>query len=182
MKLIQARRAIQWFRIRRLYLRAFPADERKPFSVIRSLQEKQKTDVWYFEKGKAFAGFATTVNGEDTVLLDYLAVTEKKRGKGLGKEMMALLREQYAQKSVFLEIERVCDDAPNAEERMRRKQFYLSCGMRDMNVHANVFGVEMELLGWDCDIDFDRYRDFYRKNMGEFTVNNIKPAEDDLSS
>lgn len=179
MKLIQARTLSQWSRIYRLYHGAFPTDERKPFSIIRSMQKKGKTDVWYLEKDGAFAGFASTINGEDRILLDYLAVSKKKRGRGIGSEMMKLLRDTYAEKSVFLEIERVCASAPNAKERIRRKQFYLSCGMRDLGVCARVFGVEMELLGWGEDIDFESYRAFYRDNYSEFAASHIKACGGD---
>ena len=160
--------------IYRLYRNAFPASERKPFSIIRSMQKKGKTDVWYFEKDGVFAGFATTINGNDRILLDYLAVDRKKRNCGIGTEILNLIRTQYEGKGIFLEIERLCADAPNAEERIRRKQFYLSCGMKELNVSARVFGVEMELLGWNCELDFNDYRLFYRDNYSEFAAGNIE--------
>ena len=177
MKLIQATTITQWLNIYRLYLDAFPASERKPFSIIRSMQKKGKTDVWYFEKDGRFAGFATTINGSDRILLDYLAVARKMRGHGIGTEILQHLRTQYEGKSVFLEIERLCPEAPNAEERIRRKRFYLSCGMTELNVAARVFGVEMELLGWNCTLDFDEYRRFYRDNYSEYAARNILPME-----
>ena len=174
MKLIQARKLAQWIKIYRLYKKAFPKNERKPFSIIRFMQKKGKTDVWYLENDGTFVGFTTTINGSDLILLDYLAVDEKNRGKGIGTEMLKLLRKQYKGKGVFLEIEQLCADAPNAEERIRRKRFYISCGMRELNVYAHVFGVEMELLGWDCAMNYDDYQSFYRDNYGEFAAGNIK--------
>lgn len=178
-KLIQARKLAQWIKIYRIYRKAFPTNERKPFFIIRSMQKKGKTDVWYFEKDGAFVGFATTINGSDLILLDYLAVVEKNRGMGIGTEVLKLLRTQYEGKGVFLEIERLCADAPNAEERIRRKQFYISCGMRELNVYARLFGVEMELLGWDCAIDYEDYRAFYRDNYSQFAADNIQRCDDD---
>jgi len=178
MQWIQAAKLSQWRRIYHLYRRAFPANERKPFSIIRAMQKKGKTDVWYLEKDGAFAGFAATINGTEQILLDYLAVDEKRRGQGIGTEMLNLLRKQYAGKGAFLEIERPCADAPNAEERIGRKRFYLSCGMRDLHVSARVFGVEMELLGWECTMDFEAYRAFYRDNYGEFAAGHIQRSEE----
>ena len=178
MKLIQATTITQWLNIYRLYLDAFPASERKPFSIIRSMQKKGKTDVWYFEKDGRFAGFATTINGSDRILLDYLAVDRKKRGCGIGTEILNRIRMQYEGKGIFLEIERLSPDAPNAEERIRRKKFYLSSGMKELNVSARVFGVDMELLGWDCPMDFEEYRQFYRDNYSEFAAKNILPVDD----
>ncbi|MBQ7314947.1 MAG: GNAT family N-acetyltransferase [Clostridia bacterium] len=179
MRLIQARKLAHRIKIHRLYRKAFPTNERKPFFIIRSMQKKGKTDVWYFEKEGAFVGFATTINGGDRILLDYLAVVEKKRGKGIGTDMLKLLRTQYEGKGIFLEIERPCADAPNAEERIRRKQFYLSCGMKELNVSARVFGVDMELLGWDCVMDYEDYRLFYRDNYSEFAAEHIQRCDGD---
>lgn len=179
MKLIKARKLAQWIKIYRLYQKAFPVNERKPFFIIRSMQKKGKTDVWYLEKEGTFVGFATTINGSDRILLDYLAVVEKKRGKGIGTEMLKLLRTQYEGKGVFLEIEQLCADAPNAEERIRRKRFYISCGMKELNVSARVFGVEMELLGWDCTMDYEDYNLFYRDNYSEFAADHIQRCDDE---
>lgn len=177
MKLIQAATLAQWIKIYQLYRNAFPASERKPFSIIRSMQKKGKTDVWYFEKEGTFAGFATTINGNDRILLDYLAVDRKKRRQGIGTEILKLLRSQYEGQAVFLEIEQLRADAPNAGERIRRKRFYLSCGMKELNVSARVFGVEMELLGWDCTMNFEDYRSFYREHYSEFAASNLQPLD-----
>jgi len=179
MKSKQAAGLTEWIKIYGLYRNAFPVSERKPFSIIRSMQKKGKTDVWYFEKDRSFAGFTSTINGSGLILLDYLAVSKKKRGRGFGTEMLKLLREQYAGNGVFVEIECLCDNAPNAEERIRRKQFYLSCGMSELNVSACVFGVDMELLGWDCTMNFEEYRSFYRDNYGEFAADHIHPIAKD---
>ena len=47
---------LQWLRIYRLYQSAFPNNEKKPFSMIRSMYKKGKSDVWYFEENGIFAG------------------------------------------------------------------------------------------------------------------------------
>ena len=59
-----------WIRIRRLYARAFPPSERKPFSMILSMRRKGKTDVWCFYQDGRFAGFASTINGDGLILID----------------------------------------------------------------------------------------------------------------
>ena len=45
--------------------------------------EKGKSDVWYCESGGQFAGLVITINGPDKILLDYLAVNSKMRGRGI---------------------------------------------------------------------------------------------------
>ena len=164
---------LQWRRLHRLYESAFPKEEKKPFSMIRTMQKKGKTDVWYCEEAGKFAGLVITINGPDKILLDYLAVDIKRRGCGLGSEMLRLMRKQYAGKGVFLEIEVVTEEAANYEERKRRKQFYLRNGMTELGVFVELFGVDMELLGLNCHLDFDAYRDFYLKNYGRFAYDHI---------
>lgn len=173
MTCFQAHGFLQWAKIRRLYKKAFPRSERKPISIIKSMQKSRKSDVWFFEKNGKFVGFAATINGDDIILLDYLAVDAACRGMGIGSEILKTLRRQYAGKGVFAEIERVPDHADAHDDRRKRKQFYIANGMNELNVYAKVFGVEMELVGWECRLDFNAYQSFYRNYYGEFAAKNL---------
>lgn len=174
MKIVQAKNIIQKLRIYRLYVSAFPKCERKPFSIILKMQKKGKTDMWYAESGGNFAGMGLTINGDDIILLDYFAICPQRRGKGIGTELLKALRNLYPEKGFFLEIEKVCEDDGNLHERRRRKNFYLAAGMTELGTDAKLFGVDMELLGFDCSLTFDEYREFYRINYGEFAAKNIR--------
>lgn len=174
--MIQAKRPLHWYRLYELYNEAFPAYERKPFSLIRSMQKKGKSDIWYFEKNGTFAGLVFTINSSDVILIDYLAMVPNRRGKGIGSEIIAQLRKYYADKGIFVEIESIFDKCDNPDERLRRKQFYLRNGMVPMKVMVVLFGVEMELLGINCQLTYDEYYSFYKDNYGDFAAKNIKPA------
>jgi len=176
MKMIQAKRPMHWYRLYRLYCEAFPAFERKPFSLIRSMQKKGKSDVWYFEKEGIFAGLVFTINSEDVILVDYLAIAPNRRGEGIGSKIIAQLCQHYANKGIFVEIESVFDICDNLQERLRRKQFYLRNGMIPMKMMVVLFGVEMELLGINCQLTYDEYYSFYKDNYGDFAAKNIRPA------
>ena len=162
-------------KIKRLYKKAFPLAERKPFGIIRRMQKRGKADIWYYENEGAFVGFATTINGEDAVLVDYLAVDRDLRGKGFGKGMLFDLRDTYGKERLFLEIESPDTECNNKEERFRRKGFYLAAGMSEVGVTANIFGTDMELLSFGYTTDFEGYREFYRKNYSEFAALHIAP-------
>ena len=168
---------LQYARIKALYKRAFPRCERKPFSIIRKMHTKGKTDIWYFEDDKGFLGFAATINGEREILIDYFAVSEKRRGQGSGRKMLSALLDYYSPLGVFLEIEIPYESAENYAERVRRKNFYIRTGLVPMNTRAKLFGVDMELLGFNCSFDFDKYRNFYLTNYGKFAYDNIKKVE-----
>jgi len=167
----------QWADIYRLYQKAFPASEKKPFSMIISMHRKGTSDVWRFTRNGRFAGLIITINGENHVLLDYLAVDKTQRGTGIGTEILQLMRQQYSGKGVFLEIESVYEDCENREERIRRKHFYEKCGMTSMEVFVWLFGVKMELLGFDCQLSYEDYHSFYRDNYNQWAADHIQKAQ-----
>lgn len=174
MKALNPRKLSHWLKIYQLYHSAFPASEKKPFALIISTYKKGKTDIWYFEKDRQFAGLAITINREEAILLDYFAISPKLRGQGIGSKLLRYLQKHYSPKGFLLEIESLSPDAPNLEERKRRKQFYLSNNMIPLNIMVNLFGVEMELLGYNCQIDFPTYRAFYSETYGEVFARNVK--------
>jgi len=176
----QPQTLLQWIKIYRLYQAAFPAGEKKPFTMIYTMMKKGKTDVWYCEEYEKFAGLVITINGPHQILIDYLAVDKKRRGNGLGSKMLQKIREQYAGKGVFLEIELVDEQADNYEERKRRKQFYLSNGMTPMHVFVELFGIEMELLGFNCCLTFEEYHAFYRENYNEWAAEHVKRGKKNI--
>lgn len=177
MKFFKPRGLIQMLRIRLLYREAFPKCERKPFSIIKAMSERGKTDLWYFEDDGKFAGLCATINGPDAILIDYLAVAKKRRGKGVGTRMLMSLLEHYKDFGVFLEIEKLNPEAKNNDERIRRREFYLKAGLEPIGTYVKLFGVDMELLGKNCQLTFDEYRDFYLNNYGKFAYDHIAPID-----
>ena len=118
-----------------------------------------------------------TINGEEHILLDYLAVDSRQRGTGIGSEILQLMRRHYAGKGVFLEIESVYEDCGNKDQRIRRKHFYEKCGMTSMEVFVWLFGVKMELMGFDCSLTYEQYHAFYRDNYNQWAADHIQKAE-----
>lgn len=168
--------ALDWLSLYRLYLAAFPASERKPFSMIRRMYRKGRTDVWCVKKDGVFSGLAITINGGDIILLDYLAVKESCRGQGIGGAVLARLREIYAGKGLFVEIESTCEEVPDLAMRRRRKAFYQRSGLQPMGTEVVLFGVKMELLGVDCHLNFEQYHSFYRDNYNQWAAEHIAPV------
>ena len=168
------RTAGDWLRLRALYHSAFPAEERKPFSKIRRMFLEERADVWcILEKGK-FVGFATTVNGDNLILIDYFAIAKKRRRRGIGRAAMECLLSLYADRGVFLEIESTDRPGLDQQQRKKRKEFYLSCGYEELGVKAKVFGVYMELLGIRCQLNYSQYRNFYGFNMSPWAADHLE--------
>ena len=177
MELLTANSFIKLWRIKRLYNTAFPSSERKPFKRILQMQKLGKTDIWYLSHNGKFVGMASTVNSPDIIMIDYFAIDKRLRGKGFGTLAFGELLSRYHDKGVFVEIEAVRDDAENASERVRRREFYRRCGLMDFGTSAEVFGVDMELLGIRCLLDFDDYHEFYRVNLSEYAAEHILPIK-----
>ena len=110
------------------------------------------------------------------VMLDYLVVPKRRRGNGIGTVVMKQLMDRYSDRSFILEIESPYDPGPDQSLRQKRKQFYLNCGMEPLHIMAEVFGVPMELLGKNCSLTFEQYRNFYRDFYKPQAADHILPA------
>lgn len=174
MNMQQARTITQWLRIYKLYQISFPRSEKKPFSKIVSTHKRGITDVWYLEENNEFIGMAITINGDDLILLDYFAVAKKKRGQGIGSRILKKLQEHYHEKGILLEIERTDMKADNLDERIRRKQFYQANNFVPMDFRIKFFGVDMEVMGYNCKVNYKEYHNFYRFYYSEWDAGNMK--------
>ena len=170
-------RGVRWLALYKLYRTAFPRPERKPFWIILKAYRQGTTDIWCFENQGKFVGFVTTMNGTDLIMLDYFAVAQSLRGKGIGTAALKQVLARYPDKGIFLEIESAYEPGADQEKRQKRKAFYIHCGLEPLNVMANVFGVPMELLGIRCRLDFQRYHNFYRDNYRKMALKHITKME-----
>ncbi len=152
--------------IRDLYRISFPDVERKPFSLIERKAAMGTMEILMMSEGGERMGLAITASDGELVLLDYFAVDPFKRGQGAGSEALQLLLALYNDRQFFLEIERPVDDAPNLEERILRKQFYLKNGMLETGIKIRLFGIPMELLTSRPGLTFEACRGMYRELYG----------------
>lgn len=162
-----------WIALYRLYMLSFPASERKPVAMILKMYRKGKSDIWCAMRQGRFAGLAITINSPNVILLDYLAVEERCRNKGVGSAVLQQLQQTYTGKGLFIEIENPYAQCPDQALRLRRKDFYLRNGFVPMRVMMYLFGVEMELLGIGCRLSFDEYHRFYRDNYNAWAADHI---------
>ena len=165
-----------WLHLWRLYRTAFPASERKPFSMIIKMWKAGKTDIWCLMEDGTFRGLAITINSPKLVLLDYFAVEESCRGQGVGHGALAAILEYYCDRGVFLEIEDPELPGDDQPLRQRRKAFYRSCGLEELGVKALLFGVPMELLGVRCAMTFEDYQSFFRDHYSIWVADHVTQA------
>lgn len=162
MKLIQAYEEQDLEAVEKLYQEAFPIEERKPFSMILQKREEQFVEILAIKTNEnRFCGMAVTVLHEDMVLLDYFAIASECRDGGMGTKALGLLKERYADRRFFLEIESTDADVSDRRNRMRRKAFYEKNGLTPTSLLVNLFGVEMEILVNSCTVRYEEYHKIY---------------------
>ena len=144
-------------RIRRLYRRAFPAEERAPFHRLIKGIRNGTADLWSIHHEEEWTGFAYTIQNENLVYLFFFAIDEEKRGQGYGHRAIAALKEHYQGKTLFLAREPLDPSADNAEQRLRRHAFYLSCGMVDLPRQILEFGVTYDVMSSGKMVDPEDY-------------------------
>ncbi len=162
-------------KVKRLYKRAFPVYERKPFKMIKKLKKEGKGETFAIMVQGKFAGLAIVIFNDRFVLLDYFAVDGRVRGKGLGSAALQQLISMYDKKTLILEIESTRAACDNWEERQKRKAFYFRNGMRAENFLVDWFGTEMELLSHGEDrLTFEEYHDIFVQVYGEKIASKVK--------
>lgn len=148
--------------MKKLYLRAFPKAERKPFSAMCRMAAKGMMEMLVIADQGYLVGLAITARYKDLVLLDYFAVSEVFRGQNYGSRALEMLKKRYEDKRFLLEIETPDEKASNQIQRVRRKNFYLRGDMQETGIRISLCGVPMELMSDGKDVSFEEYHDIYK--------------------
>lgn len=162
--------------VKELYLTAFPADERAPFSLLMAKANRRGTDFWSVYRDGIWVGMAYVVSNGKLSYLFYLAVVEELRGKGCGTGIVRGLKRIYEGQKFFLALEMQDENAPNAEERIRRRDFYLRCGLEPLPYHLREAKVTYDLMGIGGPVEPEEYRDLIDRYMGK-TMHRIVKME-----
>lgn len=107
----------QWSEIREIYLEAFPRSERKPFFAVRRSVKKGKAQMLTAVEDDVLLGFVMVIPYKDMVMVDYLAVSGKTRGRGTGSAIMREVCGRFSDKRIVLLIEELDDHAANSGQR-----------------------------------------------------------------
>lgn len=122
-------------------LKDFPENEAKPLDNIVELVNSGRYDIYVYYDGNEVCGYATIWKrpGFVTFLLDYLGVPSALRNRGIGRDILADMRERLVHEegrsniSMILESETPMDDGnPENEIRKRRTGFYKRNGFVEL--------------------------------------------------
>ena len=158
-----------------LYEEAFPEEEKKPRELMERLAGEGKMELLAVTEEDRFAGLAFNMLDGELALLDYFAIAPDLRGGGFGGRAIGCLLERFAGKKYIFEIEKQDPRAVNAEQRKRRKKFYLRSGLRETGMFVNAYQTDFELLTPDGSLTFEEYVTVLRDILGEEWMNTLNP-------
>ena len=165
-------------KIKRLYKKSFPKEERKPFSVILQKQKEGTAEILAAESWRHdLLGFAVTALYKDLVLVDYLAVEPLCQGQGVGSLMLKELEEHYPNRRILLEIEDPEDLSDNQQDRLRRLAFYKKNGFEHAGFKVYLFGIKMPVLIKNGSVSYEEYHSIYDEVFSPAIGKNVTKAE-----
>ena len=121
--------------VSKLYLSAFPEDERPPLFVFYNAVYKFKRNqvIGYYDNGE-FIGFVYLVFYRSILYIAFFAVSPNKRGQGYGTAILNDIRDSYPNITKLLCFEEVDTKYVDHDVRLRRQNFYFRNGYIDNNM------------------------------------------------
>ena len=145
--------------IKKLFLTAFPKEERPPFYVLLQKRKSGTGELLVAKDNNEFVGFIHLVHYKDLIYLFFFAIHQDLRGKGYGSQVLQQLIAKYKDKRIFLAREPLDSDAPNLSERVNRRNFYLKNGFTDLPIQIVEADYVFDAMGVNCTITAQEYLD-----------------------
>ncbi|WP_297426909.1 GNAT family N-acetyltransferase [Clostridium sp.] len=127
----------------------FPQGELKPLSSIIRLIKRKKYICYGLYDNSELLAYACLVTSKSYLLIDYYAVCEQYRSKGIGSKFLSMLKDTSKNyNGIIVEVESF-EYAPNEAERLvrqRRIEFYKKNGMKMTNILSILFNVEYSIM------------------------------------
>jgi GNAT superfamily N-acetyltransferase len=118
-----------WGTFSKLYLEAFPVNERREPDELRKIQDTKGYKLEVIKSDEEFTGFIEIWNFENFIFLEHLAIIPQKRNQGIGHQVLHQLIRNYPDKPILLEAEYPADELSG-----RRIKFYNRCGFKALNI------------------------------------------------
>ena len=153
--------------VRKLYLEAFPKEERLPWWVLRFTTVLNGVELSAFYDDGEFCGFTHTTITNDTVYIMFFAVNENLRSKGYGSAILEKLKQMHSGKTIILNVEPLDGQAANADQRVKRMRFYERNGFYDTGYNSTEVGGIFRVLSTKPNLDIKAYlRVFHKISFG----------------
>ena len=145
--------------INKLYLEAFPSNERVPIDVLfKSNSNIIKTYVFTYKNN--FVGFCSTLSYKNIIYLLYFAMSSKYRNRGFGSCALELIKKNN-NKVILADIECEHPDSLNKLQRIKRKKFYLRSGFVSTGITYTQKNTEFEILSFGGSVTNEELTDLW---------------------
>lgn len=148
-----------WKKLKKLYIGAFPANERAPFYMLKKRAKQGRGEMLAAYDNNELVGMAYIIGDTDLGYLFYFAIMPELRGKGYGSKILSLLRERYSGGRLFLAREQLDKSADNYSQRVKRHEFYLKNGFADLNATIREAGVVYDVMITNGKVSPQEYAD-----------------------
>jgi len=129
--------------IEKLYISAFPENERRPFDVIKNLKF-YNSKLFAFYSDKKFVGFSFASFIEDFIYIVYIAVSDNERNKTYGSQIVNWYTKKFKHKTLVLSVEKPEQVGDIAYRRINH--FYKRNGFKLVGFEFTHSGVPFLLL------------------------------------
>ncbi len=151
-----------------LLIRAFPPEERPPFSLLMHWAKKDCVDFLSAYDGDEWVGFIYIATYKDIVYVFLFAIEDNFRGHGYGSAILDAIKEKYKNRRIFLAIEEMDEKAANYPDRVRRYDFYTRNGFLPLNLKMREGRMIYDILTIGDGVTQKEYRALIDGFMGRF--------------
>lgn len=149
-----------------LYLSAFPPEEREPLSLLLSRAKRGRARFEAHYDNGEFVGLSSVATVGGLAYVQYLAVVADKQSKGYGGRILAHIKETHPQLRIFLNMEILDGQAANAEQREKRRAFYIRNGYSPIGLSMTIAGNTLEPMATNGTCTADELRKFFKSYFG----------------
>lgn len=160
--------------VRQLFISAFPREERPPMWMLIRRCRQGKAQFCAVLDGDRFVGLIYVIGNDRVKTLMFLAIAEDARDGGYGSEILRCVHQKYKNTKMFLNIEPLDKDAPNYDQRCRRKEFYNRNGMDLLDYQVREAGVTYEMLTYGEYVTKQEYEEVMTEMYGSLLYKIIK--------
>lgn len=165
----------------RLYEESFPENER-PLTMEQMLAASDELPeplsaellgIYSEEVPDDLAGFFFTIDTDFCTYLVYFAVAPSKRSGGIGGKAIRELRGRCGNMPLIFDFESVYEKSDNAEQRRRRRDFYLRNGFHETRWFFRTSGIELAVASSQKELDeqaFGTFRSILTTLAGEDAI------------
>ena len=150
---------------------AFPPEEHIPPEELIRMSQGSSMDFRALYDDTKFIGFIVAVTFKTMAYLFFLAIDSSCRSHGYGSKALSLFAEQYPGCMHVVDMEMPEDTAPNVEQRISRKNFYLRNGYKETGQYLTYRGTSFEVLCLEDHFNIE----LFKKPMSILPVKNFNP-------